>query len=132
MLDKLTPVFREIQETGILAPEHIDEIEQYLPGKLTPALDLIAKNRITKLVTDRGRVFWLVEGRTGTYLVFPDFHCTCTDFLMRGVLKNNKPMVCYHILARKLAEITGHFEETNVPESSFERDILKKTLKLFR
>ncbi|MHA1733846.1 MAG: hypothetical protein ACTSU5_18030 [Promethearchaeota archaeon] len=132
LLGVLGEAFEDIHEQGQVTPEHIDVFERHFPGKLTPALELVANDRVVRYETDRRRVFWVVQGRTSNYLVFPDFFCTCTDFLMRGVLRNDRKTVCYHIISRKLAEAVGHFEEMNVPESEFERDVLKREIKLFR
>jgi predicted nucleic acid-binding Zn finger protein len=59
---------------------------------------------------DAGRVkkyldFFVVEGKTASYIVEEDF-CTCGDFLYRG--RN-----CWHLLAVRIARETGLFVTVN-------------------
>ncbi len=58
-------------------------------------------------IVDQGRVkryrdFFVVVGDTGEYVVEDEF-CSCDDFLHRGGR-------CAHILAVKVARVTGRFE----------------------
>jgi predicted nucleic acid-binding Zn finger protein len=51
----------------------------------------------------RYRDFFVVVGRSDEYVVDDEF-CTCSDFLYRG-------RECWHILAVRIARMTGRFEE---------------------
>lgn len=50
--------------------------------------------------------FFVVVGQTDEYVVEKDF-CTCSDFIFRGG-------ECWHILAVKIARLTGQYEEYNL------------------
>ena len=68
---------------------------------------------------DGGRIrkyldFFVVEGKTASYVVEEDF-CTCGDFLYRG-------RTCWHLLAVRIARLTGNFE---VVESWYQ-DVIKE------
>jgi len=65
--------------------------------KGTFALDAIDRGRVRKYLD-----FFVVEGKTASYIVEEDF-CTCGDFLYRG--RN-----CWHLLAVRIAVATGRFE----------------------
>ena len=65
--------------------------------KGTSALDAIDHGRVKKYLD-----FFVVEGKTASYIVEEDF-CTCGDFLYRG--RN-----CWHLLAVRIALATGRFE----------------------
>jgi predicted nucleic acid-binding Zn finger protein len=68
------------------------------------------KGTLAFVAIDAGRVkkyldFFVVEGRTASYIVEDDF-CTCGDFLYRG-------RTCWHLLAVRLALITGRYESVD-------------------
>lgn len=46
--------------------------------------------------------FFVVQGKTGEYVVDEDF-CTCRDFVFRN-------RECWHLLAVRIAQATGTFE----------------------
>lgn len=58
------------------------------------ALDAIDAGKVKKYLD-----FFVVEGRTASYIVEDDF-CTCGDFLYRG-------RQCWHLLAVRIAVATG-------------------------
>ncbi|GAB4305514.1 MAG: hypothetical protein Kow0069_01390 [Promethearchaeota archaeon] len=129
--ETLNPTFAGIRREGRVLPEHYEAIHDAFPDKTTKALELVANRKVEMLETNQSRVFWVVHGSSGTYLTFPDFYCTCPDFLFHGVMKGVRRHVCYHLLARKLAEVTGFFEKTAVTEREFAR-FLKDVIKFFR
>lgn len=74
-----------------------EEIVTAFGRKGASALDAIDKGRVKKYLD-----FFVVEGRTASYIVEEDF-CTCGDFLYRG-------RACWHLLAVRIARETGCFE----------------------
>ena len=50
--------------------------------------------------------FFVVEGRTASYVVDEDF-CTCGDFMYRG-------RTCWHLIAVRIVTITGTFEKIDI------------------
>jgi predicted nucleic acid-binding Zn finger protein len=64
------------------------------------ALAAIDSHRVKKYLD-----FFIVEGRTGEYVVEEDF-CTCRDFIFRN-------RECWHLLAVRIAQTTGTFEEVD-------------------
>lgn len=72
-------------------------IGAYYKSRGKKALDIVDQDRVK-----RYRDFFVVVGDTGEYVVEDDF-CSCDDFLHRGGR-------CAHILAVKVARITGRFE----------------------
>ena len=69
------------------------EIEKEFGRKGKSALDAIDSGRVKKYLD-----FFVVEGRTASYIVEDDF-CTCGDFLYRG-------RACWHLLAVRIAVAT--------------------------
>jgi len=72
-------------------------ISAYYKARGKKALDIVDQGRVK-----RYRDFFVVVGDTGEYVVEDEF-CSCDDFLHRGGS-------CAHILAVKVARLTGRFE----------------------
>ena len=85
------------------------ECEEAFGSRGKKALDAIDGGKIKKYLD-----FFVVEGRTASYIVEEDF-CTCGDFLYRG-------RTCWHLLAVRIARLTGKFE---VVESWYQ-DVIKE------
>jgi len=85
------------------------ECEEEFGSRGKKALDAIDAGKIKKYLD-----FFVVEGRTASYIVEEDF-CTCGDFLYRG--RN-----CWHLLAVRIARETGRY--TTV--ASWYQDIVKE------
>ncbi|RJS90038.1 hypothetical protein CW700_01840, partial [Candidatus Bathyarchaeota archaeon] len=57
-----------------------------------------------------GRVVWIVVGKEGEYQILPRAgYCSCDDFYFRII--NGEAGLCYHLIAQRLAEALGRFEE---------------------
>jgi len=85
------------------------EIESAFGARGKKALSTLDAKKVKKY-----RDFFVVEGSTASYIVDEDF-CSCGDFLYRG-----RP--CSHILAVRIAEVTGVYETID----SWYQDELKK------
>ncbi|PKL64751.1 MAG: hypothetical protein CVV32_06615 [Methanomicrobiales archaeon HGW-Methanomicrobiales-3] len=72
------------------------EIETALGPRGKKALAALDMKKIKKY-----HDFFVVEGRTGEYVVDEDF-CTCRDFMYRG-------RTCWHLIAVRIAAATGRF-----------------------
>jgi predicted nucleic acid-binding Zn finger protein len=72
------------------------EIVEEFGKKGISALGAIDTGRVKKYLD-----FFVVEGKTASYIVEEDF-CTCGDFLYRG-------RACWHLLAVRIAREAGCF-----------------------
>jgi predicted nucleic acid-binding Zn finger protein len=85
------------------------EIVEAFGKKGTSALGAIDAGRVKKYLD-----FFVVEGKTASYIVEDDF-CTCGDFLYRG-------RTCWHLLAVRIARETGGF----VTVDAWYQDVVKE------
>jgi len=90
----MTDIWERLREKGELDKELPGEIEKLFGRKGKSALDAIDAGRVKKYLD-----FFVVEGKTASYIVEDDF-CTCGDFLYRG-------RTCWHLLAVRIARETG-------------------------
>jgi predicted nucleic acid-binding Zn finger protein len=93
-----------LQNTGSLTEELEQRIAREYGTRGQNALKLVKAGRVKKY-----RDFFVVEGRTGKYVVEGDF-CTCRDYLYR--LSRNGGL-CYHSLAVRIADATGQYERVD-------------------
>ncbi|ADN36358.1 zinc finger SWIM domain protein [Methanolacinia petrolearia DSM 11571] len=84
----------------ILLEETIESILKKYPQKGRKALDAVQDGKIHKYLD-----FFVVDGTSDTYVVDDDF-CACNDFCFRGIM-------CWHILAVRIARLTGGYDEIN-------------------
>lgn len=104
----MTGIWQRLRKQHELDAEAREEITTAFGRKGTSALDAIDRGRVKKYLD-----FFVVEGRTASYIVEEDF-CTCGDFLYRG-------RDCWHLLAVRIARETGHF----VPVDRWYQESLK-------
>ncbi len=104
----MTDLWILLAERGALDPELRAMIEKEFGDRGKKALAAIQNGTIHKYLD-----FFVVQGRTGRYIVEEDF-CTCSDFMFRG-------RTCWHLLAVRIARITGGY----VTENSWYQDQLR-------
>ena len=124
--------------------EHTKKQDSYEnPEKLLSLLSLrsqekvfwVLKNkRVSKYVfKPSGRELWVVSGEGSDYLILGDYYCTCLDFYLESLVRIRRAY-CYHIVAKKIAEITGNYRVYEVPDSEFENlvnDLVRYAIDLF-
>jgi predicted nucleic acid-binding Zn finger protein len=103
----MSDMWEKLRKNPTLDPDIRGEIGQVFGRKGKSALDAIDAGKVKKYLD-----FFVVEGRTSSYIVEDDF-CTCGDFLYRG-------RACWHLLAVRIARETGSY----VPVDSWYQDTL--------
>lgn len=68
------------------------------------AIEAVEQRRIYR----RGRR-WFVRGKRGEYEVVKNF-CSCADYVMNIATGKAKVDLCYHALAKEIAETIGFYE----------------------
>jgi len=94
----MTDIFSRLEKTRILDTALREDIEKIFGARGKKALAAIDAGKIKKYLD-----FFVVEGRTASYVVDEDF-CTCGDFMYRG-------RTCWHLIAVKIVTFTGTFEK---------------------
>ena len=96
----MSDIWQRIRDRREIDGELREEIEKTFGRKGKSALDAISAGRVKKYLD-----FFVVEGRTASYIVEEDF-CTCGDFLYRG-------RACWHLLAVRIAKEAGCMREVD-------------------
>jgi len=106
----MSDVWQHLAEQKSLDDEIRGEIEKAFGARGKKALAALDEGKVKKYLD-----FFVVEGRTARYIVDDEF-CTCGDFLYRG-------RTCWHLLAVRIAQLTGLFEAID----SWYQDQLRNT-----
>jgi predicted nucleic acid-binding Zn finger protein len=96
----MTDIWERLRNNHELDEKIRGKIVEAFGKKGTSALGAIDAGRVKKYLD-----FFVVEGKTAAYIVEDDF-CTCGDFLYRG-------RACWHLLAVRIAVVTGLFQQVN-------------------
>ena len=96
----MSELSQQLAEAKVLDDTTRQAIKKEWGQKGEKALAAIDSHRVKKYLD-----FFVVEGKTGEYVVDEDF-CTCRDFIFRN-------RECWHLLAVRIAQSTGTFEEVD-------------------
>lgn len=96
----MSDVWQDLAAQRVLDESLRAEIGTVLGSRGKKALAAIDAGKIKKYLD-----FFVVEGRTASYIVDEDF-CTCGDFMYRG-------RTCWHLIAVRIVTITGAFEKVD-------------------
>jgi len=92
----MSDLWEDLEKRRVLDDSLRQEIERALGSRGKKALAAIDAGKIKKYLD-----FFIVEGRTASYVVDEDF-CSCSDFMYRG-------RTCWHLLAVRIVALTGSF-----------------------
>lgn len=84
------------------------------------AWELLRENRVKRYAfRPSGRVVWIVVGREGDHLVYPDIgYCGCDDFYFS--VMDGKALVCQHLIAQRLAQMLSWFDDVEEDDDLFD------------
>jgi predicted nucleic acid-binding Zn finger protein len=90
------------------------------------AIRAVLSRRVKKYVLQpSNRVRWIIVGREEEYLVIPSVrYCSCKDFFF--YVMTGEAYACYHLLAQRIAELTGLFSEVKESDEVYERAIASR------
>ncbi|RLI26129.1 MAG: hypothetical protein DRO52_03025 [Candidatus Hecatellales archaeon] len=67
-----------------------------------------------------GRIVWIVVGKERDYQLLPEVgYCTCDDYYYRVL--DGEALLCYHLIAQRLAESLNRYELVEAEDYLYER-----------
>ena len=117
LLDEITG---NVKQNGKLTGEDISKLYSLFGKRFLKAWEAVRKGQVKKYVFNPSkRVVWIVVGKNRDYLIFPAAgFCTCDDFYFR--VMDREAHLCYHLIAQKLAEVLGWFDQINESDELYE------------
>ena len=121
----------QIYAKKCITGENLEKLATNFGERLWKALKAITEKRVIKYIfKPSNKQIWIVSGKNRDYLVISDFYCSCDDFYLNVVIRK-KNKVCYHILAKRLAEALDLYTSYNLSDDKYEKLMLKlKTIEI--
>ncbi|MHA1582377.1 MAG: hypothetical protein ACTSYM_07810 [Candidatus Baldrarchaeia archaeon] len=116
---KENSLFKDLKEKGVLSEDLLEKFVLKYGELFWRAIKAVEEKRVKKYVFKPSeKSLWIVIGKTRKYLVLPDFYCSCDDFYFNVVTRKKRQM-CYHILARRLAEVLNLYQVVKLEDDLF-------------
>ena len=120
MKDELNRTLEKIAKTQCLTGSDLVTLSQLCGERFWKALQAVASDLVKKYIFEpSGREAWIVVGKTRDYRVLSQIYCDCEDFYINVIVKRDADL-CYHILAKILADALAGFSEIRVDDMMFE------------
>jgi predicted nucleic acid-binding Zn finger protein len=120
MNEEITNALKEVQHHHKISGSALVTLNRLCGERFWKALQAVANDLVKKYVFEpSGREAWIVVGKSREYPVFSELYCDCEDFYINVIVKRRAD-VCYHILAKSLAEALEVFSEVRVDDMSYE------------
>lgn len=89
------------------------------------AIKTVVSKRVKKYILQpSNRVRWIIVGREEEYLVIPLVYCSCKDFFF--YVMTGEAYACYHLLAQRIAELSGLFSEVRESDEIYDRVVASR------
>lgn len=108
--DTLAGLFQAIRTEGTITDTYMGMLQtRFGDQRVNKALEALKESRVKKYTFQpSNRIVWIVVGKERDYLVMPSVdYCSCDDFYYQF----DHGHLCYHIIAQKLAEALGQYDQ---------------------
>ncbi|MFX1449791.1 MAG: hypothetical protein ACFFCM_03040 [Promethearchaeota archaeon] len=120
MSRKIDSIIKDIEKNKALTGNSLELLVKEYGERFWRAIRAVSERAVKKYTFQpSGQIVWIVVGKTRDYLIsLEDRYCTCDDFYVNVVLKKNSD-VCYHVLAKILAEIMELYNTYTVDDERY-------------
>lgn len=120
MSRKIDEIISDIEKKDAITGEILELLVKGYGERFWRAIRAVAERAVNKYTfTPSGQIVWIVAGKNREYLIsLKDKYCTCDDFYVNVVLKK-KSDVCYHILAKMIAEILNLYNKYSIEDEYY-------------
>jgi len=93
-----------------LSQEKLILLEKKHGKRFERAISILGEKKVKKYVFEPSKnVFWIINGRINDYLAIEELFCSCKDFQIRHLLRDEVES-CYHLLAVKIAKEHNYYQ----------------------
>ncbi|KAM6163758.1 zinc finger SWIM domain-containing protein 7 [Rhynchocyon petersi] len=121
----LSDMMAAVRENARIPDEHLLSLKFLFGSSAMQALDLVDRKSITLISSPSGRRVYQVLGSSGkTYTCLMSCHyCSCPAFAF-SVLRKNESLLCKHLLAVYLSQITGTCQQLSISDKQLTNMLL--------
>ncbi len=124
--DRIPDEIAGLLKTQGVTSECEEKLVQVFGERGRKAIKTVISKRVKKYVLQpSNRVRWIIVGREEEYLVIPLVkYCSCKDFFF--YVMTGEAYTCYHLLAQRIAELSGLFSEVRESDEVYDRVIASR------
>lgn len=120
MNEEILSIIKDVRKHGSFSGSALIRLNSLCGERFWKALQAVVNDLVKRYIfTPSGREAWVVVGKKRDYRVLSEVYCDCDDFYINVTVKR-RAAVCYHILAKMLAEALNVFSEIQVDDMMFE------------
>ena len=120
MSNQLNKIMDAVKTDKKLSVEHLKYLVQEFDERFWRALRNFLFFGVKKYhFLPSNRIVWVVVGKGRDYLILSDLYCNCEDFYVKVVVQKSAK-ICYHLLAKILADNFEYYEEIRVEDERYE------------
>lgn len=120
MKPNLSSILDSIRKNHAISGLDLVNLAQICGDRFWKALRTVATDLVKKYIFEpSGREAWVVVGKSRDYRVLSEVYCDCEDFYINVIVKRTANL-CYHILAKILAEALDTFSEIRVDDMMYD------------
>lgn len=121
MNEQIKNALREIHRNRGLSGPVLETLNHLCGDRFWKALQAVANKQVKHYIFEPSeRDTWIVVGKNRDYRVLSEVYCDCEDFYINVIVKR-RAEVCYHILAKALAEALKIFGEIRVDDMMYDK-----------
>jgi predicted nucleic acid-binding Zn finger protein len=116
----LLSALKIIKEEGELSDEIWGELSKVFGTRFENAVKAVEEGKVRRVTfTPSRREVWIVSGKERNYLLLQAAgYCSCEDFYFRVI--SHEEILCYHLLAQRLADALCKYTVTEEPDIRYE------------
>jgi predicted nucleic acid-binding Zn finger protein len=112
--------------TEKLVPEDVkNKLTSIFGAKFDHSMKSVEEGRVKRITFNPSRrVVWQISGKGRDYVILSNAeYCSCEDFYFRVI--DHEEILCYHLLAQKIAEALGRYSAVEEPDQRYEDLVLR-------
>lgn len=118
---ELNKIMEDIKKDKRISLEHLKYLAEEFDERFWKSFRNLLSYGVKKYhFIPSNRIVWIVIGKGRDYLILSDLYCNCEDFYVKVVVQKSAK-ICYHLLAKLLADSFNYYEEIHVEDERFEQ-----------
>jgi len=122
---QLTDCIKSIATQRLVSEDDENRLMRMFGAKLDHSMKAVEEGRVKRIIFNPSRrVVWQISGKGRDYVILSNAeYCSCEDFYFRVI--GHEELLCYHLLAQKLAEALGRYSVVEESDQKYEDLVLR-------
>ncbi len=102
--DSFKEILESIKQQGELTIDTFDRLSKLFSIQQISKVKEIMSEVVKVVFKPSNRQVWMKLGTDKDYIIYPRIYCSCMDFYLQGIIKNQE-YYCKHLIAQGIVEI---------------------------